>query len=181
MQSVTTMARPIAALLALVAATLVSFPADAQWKWRDKSGRVQYSDLPPPLGTPEQDVLSRPASTQRRAGPGSPGPSFTASTPSAAVVAGASAVPAPRTVEPELEAKRKKAEADATAKVKAEEQRVATARAENCSRAKTQLTTLESGIRLARANASGEREFLDDKQRADETKRTKDVIATDCK
>ena len=86
-----------------------------------------------------------------------------------------------RHADPELEAKRKKAEADAAAKQKAEEQRVAAAKAENCSRAKAQLTTLDSGIRIARANANGEREFLDDKQRADETKRTKDVISADCK
>ena len=57
-----------------------------------------------------------------------------------------------------------------------------TLKAENCTRAKAQLTTLDSGIRVARANAkTGEREFLDDKQRADEAKRTRDVITSDCK
>jgi hypothetical protein len=44
------------------------------------------------------------------------------------------------------------------------------------------MTTLKSGIRLAQTNAkTGEREFLDDKQRADEMRRTEEVIATDCK
>ena len=43
------------------------------------------------------------------------------------------------------------------------------------------MTTLESGIRLAQVNPkTGEREFLDDKQRADEVRRTRDVIAADC-
>ena len=180
MQCVTTMVRPFAALLALLAATLLSLPAEAQWKWRDKSGHVQYSDLPPPLGTPEQDILNRPATGQRRPGPISQAPVSIVSTASPASAAASGAL-MPRTSDPDLESARKKAEADAAAKAKAEVQRVAAAKAENCARAKTQLTTLESGIRLARANANGEREFLDDKQRADETKRTKDLISADCK
>ena len=37
-------------------------------------------------------------------------------------------------------------------------------------------------MRVVRTNAkTGEREYLDDKQRAEETKRAKDVIAADCK
>jgi len=174
------MVRPFAALLVLLAATLLSLPAEAQWKWKDKSGHVQYSDLPPPLGTPDQDILTRPNAASRRAGPAPNAPVSIVSsgTPASAAASGALV---PRMADPELEAKRKKAETDAAAKQKADEQRVAAAKAENCARAKTQLTTLESGIRMARANANGEREFLDDKQRADETKRTKDVISVDCK
>ena len=79
------------------------------------------------------------------------------------------------------EAKKKKAEADQAAKVKAEETKIAAAKAENCDRAKTQMRTLDSGVRIGRVNAKGEREILDDKQRADETKRTRDIIAADCK
>jgi hypothetical protein len=88
----------------------------------------------------------------------------------------------PSAADAELEAKRKKAEADAAAKAKADQERNAALRADNCSRAKAQLTTLESGIRLAQTNAkTGEREFLDDNQRADEVRRTKDVISENCK
>ena len=43
------------------------------------------------------------------------------------------------------------------------------------------MRTLDSGVRIARVTANGEREILDDKQRADETKRTRDIIAADCK
>ena len=161
-----------AAVLALVA-----LPAEAQWKWRDRNGHVQYSDLPPPLGTPEQDILLRP-SVQRRSTllP----PLLPASAASAA--SGAASNPlTPRTVEPELEAKRKKVEADQAAKVKADEERIVAAKADNCNRARTQLRTLDSGIRITRANDKGEREFLDDKQRADEVKRARDAISSDCK
>ena len=172
------MARPIVALLAVLAASAIALPAEAQWKWRDKSGHVQYSDLPPPSGTPDQDILARPSAGMRRSSP-----------PPAAAAAATSAPPAPaaasavaRTGDPELEAKRKKAEADAAAKAKADQDKMAAMRADNCGRAKAQLTTLESGIRLAHSNAkTGEREFLDDKQRADEVRRTREIIAADCK
>ncbi|MCE9657847.1 MAG: DUF4124 domain-containing protein [Burkholderiales bacterium] len=155
---------------------LVSLPAEAQWKWKDKGGRIQYSDLPPPAGTPDQDILSRP-SAPRRASITAPAASQ-ASAP--ALVAGASAPSAPRAVDPEFEAKRKKAESENLAKNKAEEERIAAAKADNCGRARAQLRTFESGIRVTRTNEKGEREFLDDKQRADETKHAKDVIAADC-
>ena len=89
---------------------------------------------------------------------------------------------APRPADPELEAKRKKAEAEAAAKNKAEQERVAALKLDNCSRARAQMTTLQSGIRLATTNAkTGEREFMDDKQRADETRRVQEVISSDCK
>jgi uncharacterized protein DUF4124 len=180
MKCVTTMVRPFAALLVLLAASLLCLPAQAQWKWRDKAGHVQYSDLPPPPGTPDQDILIKPTAGSRRAGPVPNAPVSIVSSGNAASSAASGAL-VPRTADSELEAARKKAEADAAAKSKAEEQRIAAMKADNCTRAKTQLTTLESGIRLARSNANGEREFLDDKQRAEETTRTKAVIATDCK
>ncbi|MEO7116453.1 MAG: DUF4124 domain-containing protein [Caldimonas sp.] len=180
MKCVTTMVRPFAAFLTLLAASLICLPAQAQWKWRDKAGHVQYSDLPPPVGTPDQDILIKPTPGSRHSGPVPNAPVSIVSSGNAASAAASGAL-VPRTGDSDLEAARKKAEAETAAKSKAEEQRIAGLKADNCARAKTQLTTLESGIRLARANAKGEREFIDDKQRADETKRTKDVISTDCK
>jgi hypothetical protein len=176
------MVRLLPALVAVLAAALLALPAEAQWKWRDKTGRVQYSDLPPPSGTPEQDILGKPSVQQRRSGP------IPVSVVPTAAVAGTAPVPAaasgalvPRTADPELEARRKKAEAEQATKLKVEEDRIAAARADNCARAKSQLATLESGMRLVRANDKGEREFLDDKQRADELKRSRDSIKSDCK
>jgi len=175
------MARPLVALLAVLVAGLVALPAEAQWKWRDKGGHVQYSDLPPPPGTPDGDILGRPTASSRRSTSTGIAPTAVATSTSASATASAQAS-APRGGDPELEAKRKKAEADAAAKNKAEQERYAAAKADNCTRARAQLTTLKSGIRLAQTNAkTGEREFLDDKQRADETRRTEEVIANDCK
>lgn len=160
-------------LLAAVIGLTLAGPASAQWKWRDGKGQVQYSDLPPPQGTPEKDILQRPAGGALR------------STPAPALVPAASAASAPplapKGTEPELEAKRKKQEQDEADKKKAEEARIAAAKAENCTRARSQLRTLESGVRIARTNDKGEREILDDKQLAAEQKRARDVIASDCK
>lgn len=163
---------------AAVAVLLVSLPAEAQWKWKDKGGRVQYSDLPPPVGTPDQDILSRPGSP-RRAVVAPVTPASAASGPFSPTAA--SGPLKPRIVEPELEAKLKKVESDQAAKVKAEQERLAAAKADNCTRAQAQLRTLDSGIRLAQTNAKGEREIMDDQKRAEETKRAKDAIAADCK
>ncbi len=159
----------VVVLSALLGACL-ALPAAAQWKWRDKTGHIQYSDLPPPAGTPDQDILHRPNTLQRRT------PMVAAS----AAASGASVVSA-KAVEPELEAKRKKAEQENAEKDKAEQAKLVAAKADSCARAKGYLRTLDDGVRIARTDAKGEREILDDKGRADEARRTREIIAADCK
>lgn len=166
--------RSARAALALMAAAMLCMPAFAQWKWLDANGNAQYSDRPPPPGTPDSKVLQRPNAAAR---------------PSAAPVAttapaSAASSPVLKTVDPELEAKRKKAEADArqeaAAKAQAETDRLAKSKADNCARAKSQAATLNDGIRIARVNANGEREYLDDNQRAQEASRARSIMASDC-
>ena len=160
-------------MFALLGAGL-SGHASAQWKWRDKAGVVQYSDLPPPAGIAEKDVLQRPGARRKAAVPAPPasGASAPAAAPAAAL---------PRGVEPELEAKRRKVEQDQAAKTKTEDDKLVAARADNCIRAKAYERTLDEGSRITRTDAKGEREFLDDKTRADESQRTKAIITSDCK
>jgi hypothetical protein len=171
--------RMLMVVCAVLGATL-ALPADAQWKWRDKNGRVQYSDLPPPANVAEQDVLQKPTGAQRQAAPLAAAPAAAAAA-SAPASAASGVTLARKTVEPELEAKRRKAEEEKAAKQKAEDQRIAAAKADNCVRAKAQLRTLDDGIRIARTNAKGESEILDDAGRAEERKRTADIVASDCK
>jgi hypothetical protein len=59
--------------------------------------------------------------------------------------------------------------------------KVAAARADNCTRARTSKAAFESGARIARSTANGEKEFLSDDQRAAEVRRLEGVIAADCK
>lgn len=167
------MRRCTPALLALLLGSLMALPASAQWKWRDNAGRIQYSDLPPPSGVADKDILQRPAGVVARQAP-----AFAA--PAASAASGA-VPPAPSGKEPELEAKRKAAEKEQADKAKAEEQKLAAAKAENCQRAKAQVRALESGQRMARINEKGEREIMDDQTRAAEARRAQDAIASDCK
>ncbi len=156
----------------------LSQPAEAQWKWKDKSGRVQYSDLPPPSSVSESDILQRPQGAATRA------PAFTPNSAQAAAAAMAASAAASAAsgarAEPELEARRRKAQEEEAAKRRAAQEKDKLARAENCQRAKGQLRALEDGLRMARVNEKGEREILDDKARAEETRRTREVIASDC-
>lgn len=155
----------------------MSHTAFAQWKWKDKGGRVQYSDLPPPQSVSDTDILQRPSGMSAKTPP-----AFAPNSAQAAAAAmAASAASGPAKVEPELEAKRRKAAEEETAKRRAEDEKQNAARAENCQRAKAQLRALDDGMRMARVNAKGEREVLDDKGRAEESKRARDIIGSDCK
>jgi hypothetical protein len=168
---------PLVALLALL---MLAGTAHAQWKWRDASGRVTVSDRPPPPGVAEKDIIQRPASgTQREPMP-----------PPAASAPGTS--PVGRPTDRDLEARKRRADEEAAARKKqddereaatrkAEEERLASAKAENCQRARGTLRALEDGQRIARTRPNGEREFLDDAQRAAEAQRARAVISSDCR
>lgn len=161
-------------LLVAMLCALASPHADAQWKWRDKTGQVTVSDVPPPKDIAEKDILQRPeVAVQRR----SAAPAVPQLAASAALAASAPASP----LEAEVEARKRKGEQEQKAKEKAAEETNVAARAENCGRAKSHLRALEDGLRMARVNDKGEREVLDDKARAAEVQRSRAVIASDCK
>lgn len=153
-------------------ALLMSPAAQAQWVWKDSRGQVHASDLPPPRDIPDRNVIQRPvaAPAPRPAVPGSASP---AAAPSASV-------PAAR-VDPELEARKRRADDEQAAQKKAEDTRQASQRVENCNRAREALRQLESGLRIARVNEKGEREFLDDQQLGAETQRARQVAASECR
>ena len=168
-----TLHRRLAGLsLAAIAFLLLSAPAEAQWKWRDGRGQIHISDIPPPRDVPDKDVLQRPEVAVRKP---APPPVVAASAPAAAVA------PAKAPVDAELEERKRKAEQDQAARAKADEQRAAAVRKDNCQRAREQLATLDSGQRIARIKADGEREILDDEARAKETRRAREAIASECR
>ena len=168
------MSRRSALLLAALIGATLALPAAAQWKWKDGKGQVQYSDLPPPQGTLDKDILQRPNSSNTvvRAAPVAAAPAASAASAPLLTAKG---------VDPALEAKKKQQEQAEADKKKAEEQRIAAVKADNCMRARSQLRTLESGVRVARTNEKGEREILDDSQLGAEVKRARDVMSSDCK
>jgi hypothetical protein len=171
------MRHPAAALVTALFVALVCSSAAAQWKWRDAAGRITASDLPPPAAVPDRDILERPTDPRRVAGV----PRTAAAAASAASAAMTALRIVPPSTDPELEARRKRAADEQLAQQRQQQERDAALRAENCTRARSQLATLADGVRLTRTNAQGEREVLDDKARAEEMQRTRTIIESDCR
>ncbi len=170
----------------LIGLILAAAAAHAQYQWVDKDGRHVFSDRPPPADVPAKNVLTQPKGARAPQATAAVGPSASASAsePASAAAGAAAARPAASAaggVDKALEEKKKQNDAAEAARKKAEEDRVAAARAENCKRARSAKATLESGMRMARVNDKGEREVLDDAQRATELQRVNAIIASDCK
>lgn len=165
-------------LLVIGSVFLLPLGAHAQWQWVDKDNKKVFSDQAPPPDIPEKNILRK---------PGSPSKPLSFSTPSAPAESAAAATPVagsgskPAGVDKELEEKAKKTEEAEKAKQAAEAQKVAQAKAENCNRARQGKATMDSGMRVARINAQGEREIMDDNARAAEQQRLQSVIDADCK
>jgi len=171
--------------LSIAALAGLCFAASAQWQWIDKDGHKVFSDRAPPVDIQDKNILKRPAGHKPTAAPTSDGASTETDATAGAVAAAVPVVPASGAktggLDKELEAKKKKtAEAEA-AKRKAAEEQVTKAKIENCARAKQAKMTFESGARVGRTNAAGEREIMDDAARAEELKRIQGIIASDCK
>ncbi len=163
-------------LLSALIGLVMAASAQAQWKWRDAKGNIQYSDTPPPLSTPDKDILQRPPAPVRPtivvAPPGSqasaaPAPASTASTPSKADL--------------EAAARQKKEQEGEAARQKEEARKFAEQRRENCARAQANLRDLQSGQRLTRTNDNGERVFMNEAQIAYEVGRARDLITSECR
>lgn len=160
-----------------VLASALAFPlaASAQWQWIDGSGRKVFSDQPPPAGIPDKNILKQPGGRSPVA--------ITVVEPASAPAAAKPAGAAPKITgkDKTLEEKKKLAEAAEAEKKKAEEQKLAEERADNCKRARQSKAVFDSGVRIAAADEKGERRYMDEKERAAESKRIDSIIARDCK
>jgi len=166
-------------LILSLALACTAASAFAQWQWIDKDGRKVFSDRAPPPEILEKNIITRPAGRNRAPAADAPSeqPAGTAATAQPAAVA----LPKPSGIDKDLEEKKKQAADADAAKRKAEEERIVKAKVENCARAKQGKATYESGVRISRSNAAGEREVLDDTAKAAELKRIQAVIDSDCK
>ena len=168
-------------LILAIAGASFALTAFAQWQWIDKDGRKVFSDRSPPTDIQEKDILKRPGGASRTA---AAAPKDSMAVPAVAVAstpAGMASAPKLSGKDSQLETKKKQAEEAEAASKKAEDEKVAAAKTENCGRAKRGVASFDSGLRIATTNANGEREIMDDKARATETMRLKDIVAADCK
>ena len=161
----------LSAALAGSLAAAQTAPLPNAWKWRDASGQIHISDVPPPLSVPAKDILDRPPLQRKVAA---------AAAAAASAASAASPSAAPRT-DPELDARRKRAADEQVAQQRVQQEKDAAVRAENCGRARGHLAALAEGQRIVRTNPQGEREVLDDQGRAEEMQRARAVIASDCR
>jgi len=151
------MARTIFMLILLASSTL---GLSQTYKWRDASGNMQYSDMPPPPGAKDVRQL-------RGAAPAPQAPS--------------SASAAKSVADQDAEFRKRlasKQEAEGK-QVKAEEEEKA--RARNCELARSQLAALESGARMVKLDSKGERLALDDAEREQARMEAKKAVDTWCK
>jgi len=162
----------------------LSVAALAQWQWLDKDGRKVFSDRAPPAGVPEKNILKQPSRLKPVTAP-----TVVDTTDTQGVVP---AAPASRTpavanapkisgVDKELADKKKKTDLAESAKRQAEEDKTKQAKVANCERAKLAKKGFDSGVRMGRVNAKGEREIMDDATRAVEVNHIQSIIDSDCK
>jgi hypothetical protein len=166
------------AAFGLAAATALGLaltnPALAQWAWKDEAGRTVFSDQPPPASVKKEQIFRQPAANVIAA-PTAPG--------AAAAASGASrAAAGPRTIAEQEQESRKRQQERADAEKKQAEQQANAARLQvECERARGYLRALEDGMRIARTDAQGNREVLDDEARNAEIARVRSNIAANCK
>jgi hypothetical protein len=146
-------------LFAAAAFTLALTAAGEMYRWVDENGRIHYSDQPPPATLKQQKEM------KQRVRPSS---------------GATTAEPAPNYVDQEAAFRKRQVE---QAEKQADEQKAQQAAAEkqqNCQRTRQHLATLQSGTRITRANAQGEREYLDDAQIAQEIQAAQQAAAQWC-
>lgn len=164
------------ALAAFVVFT--SSPAAAQWAWKDDNGRTVYSDRPPPATVNTDRIVRQPPNKQTVLP--TPAPVDPSATPAPDGKPAASATAPKSLAEQEMEfRKRQQERADAEKKAQDEQTKLA-AKAADCERAKGYLRAVEGGERITRTDAAGNREYLDDAQRAAEAERTRKLVQSTC-
>lgn len=160
----------------LAVALFAALPALAQiYSWKDKDGKVHYGDTPPPTG--EVNQIRGTAAARPTPAPAS----APAETPAATDTVKAQDSSRPQTLAEREQAFRERRAAEAEAQAKAAEEAGRDAeRQRSCEQARNQLGALQSGQRVTRFNAAGEREFLDDTARGAEIARLQQQVAEHC-
>jgi hypothetical protein len=158
----------------LVLGSMLVFTALASaqmYRWVDEDGRVHYTSTPPPPGVKARTL---------RAPSTAPAPAPAAD--DAAKDAGAKdARKGPLTpAEQEQEFRKRQLEAQKAREKEALAAKDAEAKQENCARARETLRTFESGQRISRTNAQGERYYLDDDARAGEAEAARRAVQDWC-
>ena len=162
-------------LAATFGATFAATNACAQYVWIGANGTRQYSDRPPPPGTPPGKILKSPGR-----------PAFTPETADSSAAAPDAAVAAPVAKGPPTLAERETAyrERGKAREEQERKQQEETTRqrrlAEHCEAARETQAQLASGIRIARIGPDGQKAYMTDEERADRNERVNRALQ-DCR
>ncbi len=154
----------IVAVAAIAAGTLS--PAHAQWVWKDESNHTVVSDQPPPNNIPLKNIIKTPRGSSLTRKP------IESDTDSAGSDAKKDSEPQ-TLAEKDMDYKKRQKEAAEASQKQADEANKAKAQQDRCKTLRSNLAGLESGIRIARTNEKGEREYLDDSQRQSEIQKSR--------
>jgi len=138
------------------------------YRWVDANGKVHYSNTPPP-GAKTSVIKGPPAGG---AAPADPAPA----------AGSKDAKKGPLTpAEQEQEYRKRQAAAGKSAEKAEAERRAKAERNEACERTKEYLGTLQSGQRIARTDAKGERYYMEEAQVAQEIAKAQQSMQQACK
>lgn len=164
--------RPTALLRLLAICTLVlgSSVAHAQYSWIDAKGVRHFSDRPPPPSIPPHKILKAPGRAAA--------PSYASAAEPAPAAEPAAPARGPQTLAQREEAyqARKKMQEEQEKKDRAQAQRRRDL-ADHCRDAREMRAQVESGVRIARFDAEGERSFMSDQERAAQLARVNKALA----
>jgi hypothetical protein len=154
---------PVPFRVVLLALLFLAAPAQAQlYKWVDANGRVQYSDRKP------TDAKQQPQEVRN-----------TVSSIGAQSTGAAEGGKSAAELDKEFQKRRQEqAETQQKQQQAAADQKQSS---EACDAARRNLAGLNSGQRVARFNQQGEKSYLDDAQRAQETERAQQQVQASCK
>jgi len=133
--------------------------AHAQYVWIGPNGTRQYSDKPPPPGTPASKIIKGPGRAADDAAPDAPAPAKPDAKP-------AETKAAPTLAEREAAFRERSKARDELAGKQNEEAERKRRLAEHCASAREAQAQYTSGIRVAHVGPDGEKTYMTDEQRA---------------
>lgn len=166
----------VSSSLFAIAALLIASSCQAQYVWLDEKGNKQFSDLPPPANISKEKILKAPAKSMATM-------SSTMTPSEATTNAGAANEQLKKpvtTASKNEDYNKRKAEQEEKDKKYLAEQQASAEKTKNCERARSYQKTIESGQRISATDANGEKNILNDAQRAQELKETQRIL-NDCK
>lgn len=146
-------------MLALATLYLVSTAAMAQYVWVDEKGTKQFSDQPPPPSVPKSRILKFSGKSMDSQDAATDGDSDTSKT----------SKQQESVADREQAFKKRHDEQLAKEKKEADAAKAAAAKSDNCKRMRDYKQTLDSGQRILQPDASGNRSYMSDEKRAQES------------